>query len=297
LGDWGDLNRQFALAVVALALIGFMSVELSFAQSNQNTVTAIDDTHVDSSRPDSVLGAEKYLDVESYGDSSTSTHQIVWLKFSLSGIPTGAVFSSATLEVYAWFVGGTFNVSAYYCSDNSWTESTLTYVNMPQYGTTPVATVTVASSLYEKWYSWNVVGAVQQALDNNLENVTIVLNEPYVSSQNSVFFYSKETPTVAVEVPAPKLTLSWSSNPSHTQVPTSEPSSTANKTPTPMSSSMAPTISPSSTLATTEQTNWSSWGVPLIVVVVIVVAVVGVILMKRKRTKFAAPEFPPPPPP
>ena len=258
------------------------TIKPSAAQSGQITVKVTDDTHVDSTNPNLTLGEQKYLDIESWGDASTSYNQIIWLKFSLSDVPDGVEFDQATLKVYAWFIGGTFNVSAHYCSDTYWTESTLTYSNMPSYDTNPIDTVLVSAD--EQWYSWNVVEAVRRASDNNLQTVTIVLSEPMLSYQNSVFMYSKETPSLVMDV-SPTLTLSWSGTALTTPTPTPTPSSTL-ATPTPASTSTPTTTSG-------EPTNWAIWGV-LLLVILTAVFLSAYILTKRKGKQ---PPIPPPPPP
>jgi hypothetical protein len=229
---WFDLRKKifFALTLFILLFSICMKTDLSHALTPLGqTVKATDDTHVDSTNPNLTLGEQKYLDIESWGDASTSYHQIVWLKFSLSDIPDGAEFSSATLQLYAWFVDEKLNVSAYFCPNNSWSESTLTYSNMPEYNINPIDTIVVTES--EKWYTWDAVEAVRNASRNNLDAVTIVLNEPMLSNQNSVFLYSKETPSLVMDT-SPKLTLSWSISASPT--PTPKPSSiTGTPTPTP----------------------------------------------------------------
>jgi hypothetical protein len=232
-----DLRKKLVLATIIFIILfsNCMKTELTHALTPLGyTVKATDDTHVDSTNPNSTLGEQKYLDIESWGDASTSYHQMVWLKFSLSDVPNGAEVNQATMQVYAWFVGGNFNVSAYFCPDNSWSESTLTYSNMPNYSPDPVDTEAVSTS--DEWHSWDVVEAVRSASRNNLEAVTIVLNEPLLSSQNSVFLYSKETPSLVMDA-SPKLTLSWSLSASPT--PTPNPSSITG-TPTPTTSPTPP---------------------------------------------------------
>jgi hypothetical protein len=287
------VRKEFVLAIAIFIILfsNCLKTELADALTPLGyTVKATDDTHVDSTNPNEILGGQKYLDVESWGDASTSYHQIVWLKFSLSDIPDGAEFNQATLQVYAWFLGGDFNVSAYWCSNNSWSESTLTYSNMPEYNAIPIDTVVVATS--DEWQSWNVVEAVRSASVNNLDAVTIVLSEPLRSSQNSVFLYSKETPSLVMDV-SPKLTLSWSLSASSTPNPTPKPSSTTG-TPTPLPSSILPTNEPTPTSALDTPINWTIWG-SLLVVIVVVVFVAAYILTKRKRNQLIEP--PPPPPP
>lgn len=286
------MRKEFVLAITIVIILfsSCIKTEIAFAQYGPITVKATDDTHVDSTNPNSTLGAQKYLDIESWGDASTSYHQIVWLKFSLSDVPDGVEFNQATLQLYAWFVDADLNVSAYFCPDNSWSESTLTYSNMPAYNTDPVGSTVVTTS--EEWQSWNVVEAVRSASRNNLEAVTIVLNEPLISSQNSVFLYSKETPSLVMDV-SPKLTLSWGLSASPTPKPTPTPSSITG-TPTPLPSSTLPTNSPAPTSAPGTPTSWAVWGA-LFLVIIVAVFLAAYILTKRRRKQL--PEPPPPPPP
>jgi hypothetical protein len=287
------LRKELVLAI-AISIILFsncLKTELTNAQTPLGyTLTATDDTHADSTNPNEILGAQKYLDVESWGDASTSYNQIVWLKFSLSDIPDGVEFNQATLQVYAWFTGKGFSVSAYSCSDNSWTESTLTYSNMPEYNATPISTVVVATS--EEWQSWNVVDALRSASEQNLDAVTIVLSEPMLSSQNSVFLYSKETPSLVMDV-SPKLTLSWSLSTSSTPEPTPKPSSTTG-TPTPVPSSTMTTNEPTPTSTLDTPIDWTIWGI-LLALIGVAVLVTAYMLTKKKRNQLI--KIPPPPPP
>ena len=182
-----------AITIVIILFSNCVKTELTHALTPLGyTVKATDDTHVDSTKPDSVLGGEKYLDVESWGDAPTSNHQIIWLKFSLSDIPDGVEFNQATMQVYVWSAGVGSNISAYYCSDNSWTESTLTYSNMPSYDADPIDTEPVTTSA--EWYSWNVVEAVRSASNSNLDAVTVVLNEPPGSQTASLCTLKKPLP-------------------------------------------------------------------------------------------------------
>ena len=282
------MRKKLCLAITLVMLLfsGYATTNGSAALFGPVTITVSDDTHVDSTNADSALGEQQYLDIESWGDSSLSYHQIIWLKFSLSSVPEGVEFTQVTLQVYAWLIGGTFNVTAHYSSDSSWTESTLTYSNMPSYDANPIDKLEVSAD--EQWYSWNVIDAVQRASDNNLQTVTIVLNEPMLSYQNSVFMYSKETPSLVMDV-SPILTLSWSDTSMNTPTPTTTPSPTL-APPTPTSTS-----TPTPT-ASGEPANWTILSILFLVIIVITVVTVYLII-KRKGKQPPIPPPPPPPPP
>jgi len=199
--------------VLSLVLVSTFNIKAVKAQAGQKTLKPSDDTYVDSSNPNSNYGGQTYLEVENSTFGSPpyqSIYQdIVWLKFDLSTVPNGAVIDGATLSLYTFFVGETFNVTACYCSENSWTELGITWNNYPRTGFISVDSLSVATS--DKWYNWTVFDAVKYSQDNNLTAVTIALIEPNVhSSPTVVEFYSKESPVYFTDY-SPTLTVHWSS--------------------------------------------------------------------------------------
>lgn len=197
---------------ISLALTCF-GISLVYAQAGQVTLRPTDDTYVDSNNPNSNYGGQTYLEIE-YSVIGSDPYQAVykdlaWLKFDLSSIPTGAVTDEATLQLYASIVGETFNVYAYSCSNDSWTELTLTYSNMPNYNATPMDTTIVATG--SRWYNWSAVDAVRDAITGNFSAITIVLNDPSPhSSLSDIWFCSKEAPVIITDC-SPTLTIHWSS--------------------------------------------------------------------------------------
>jgi hypothetical protein len=188
-----------------------LSTKAVSAQAGQTTLKVTDDTYVDSSVPELNHGNLTYLDIYWYTFGEI-VHSFGWLKFNASSIPNGAVIDEATLQLYAlpWY-NQVLNVSAYSSSDNSWTEMTLTYANMPSYDTLPLDTVLVTTSVTSKgeWYNWSVVQAVENTLNVGSKEVTIVLSEPSLTdSFSGISFASKEyTPADR----SPKLTVHWTS--------------------------------------------------------------------------------------
>jgi hypothetical protein len=195
--------------VLGLVLFSSFSIRTVNAQAGQTTLTPpSDDTYVDSNNPSSNYGGQAYLQIENwqYTVLNQTYESIVWLKFNLSSVSSGAVVDEATLRLYTSVVGETFNVHAYSCSNNSWTELALTYSNMPSYNTTSMDSVLVATGY--QWYNWSVVDAVRNALNSNSKAATIILLDlsPH-SSAETVWFESKEY----LMGSAPQLTVHWSS--------------------------------------------------------------------------------------
>ncbi|MGD0027542.1 MAG: DNRLRE domain-containing protein [Candidatus Bathyarchaeia archaeon] len=196
----------FLILVLVTSTLATQAISLAHAQAGAVTLNPKDNTYVDSLNPDLNYGGQNYLEISNWNFLSDTYEDIVWLKFDLSTVPDGAVVDMATLQLYTSMVDETFNVHAYSCSNNSWTELTLTYSNMPSYNTTSMDSVPVATN--NQWYNWSVVDAVRNALNNNPKSVTIVMQEPTRhSSSTSVWFTSKESSTDYV----PKLTIHWKS--------------------------------------------------------------------------------------
>jgi hypothetical protein len=203
----------FIILVLGLVLVSSPSIKTVNAQAGQVTLKPTDDTYVDSYNPNSNYGGRIDLDVENSVTGGTPPYQVtyldlVWLKFDLSTVPNGAVIDGATLQLHTSYVGETYSVHAYSCPNNSWTELTLKYSNMPSYNTTSMDSLLVATS--NQWYNWSTVDAVRNSMMSNPETVTIVLQEPSAhSSVTFVSFESKEAPVYFTDY-SPKLTVHWS---------------------------------------------------------------------------------------
>ena len=205
--------------VLSLVLVSSLNIKTVNAQAGQVMLKPSDDTYVDSSNSNSNYGGQNILSIQNYQEAILNQtykyESIVWLKFDLSSIPDGAEVDGAALQLFANSVAQTFNVHACSCSDNSWTEMALTYLNMPSYNATSKDTAILTT----EWqlYNWSVVDIVGNALENHAKAVTIVLLDPSLHVQNSsspisrLWFYSKEAgQSFSDERFYPKLAIHWS---------------------------------------------------------------------------------------
>jgi hypothetical protein len=193
------------ILISQIALIPLVS-----AQEGEVTLNSTDDTFVDDITAVGNYGNASSLEVGKYEDLILGpVEYIVWLKFNLSSVPDGAVVDVATLQLYSYAVTETYNVYARFCSNNSWTELTLTHANMPVFNATSMDSEVVATS--SKWYNWTVTDAVQHSVDGIFGGpgmVTIVLLETSLHGSGSdltVSFYSKEGSVLYM----PKLAIHW----------------------------------------------------------------------------------------
>jgi hypothetical protein len=204
------LSATIITFVVLALACGFISSV--YAQSGRVTLKPTADTYVDSNTPTSNYGGQPRLDIgySVFGNEPYQTiyNYLAWLKFDLSTIPNGALIDEATLQVYVYTVSETANVDAYSSSNNSWSELTLTYSDMPSYDATSLDTTIV--TINNQWYNWSVVDAVRSDVTGNFNAVTMVLGDPSPQSSYSVIAsYSKEV-SVYITDYSPILTIHWS---------------------------------------------------------------------------------------
>lgn len=257
----------FVIGIVVLALIAG-----SAHCNDSKTLAPIADTYVNDS-------AGFYGSTENYGSSTylevsntprfplANGVSIAFLMFNLTDIPSNVTIETVELRLYSDMVAQTYAVSAYYCPDNSWTEFTLTYRNMPSYSDTVLDTVNVVS--YNKWYEWNVTSAVLSALQVQSNRLSLALGGDFHagSTAGSVWFYSRDQldfPLFSTTQYEPQLVISYKGT---TQNPTPQ---------TPI------------------------WGYAIAALILFGVPVIVIVLVVRfiiKRRKKKAPPVPPPLPP
>lgn len=190
-------------------IIGTLIVSICFepftkASIDRVTLFPSDDSYTVSSSSFTNYGGEATLNVSRHEDFESVNEVVMWLRFNLSSVPDGAVITSATLQLYCLFVSEVFNVSAHFCSENNWSEVTLTFDNQPTYNATmmPVICQTCGSKSWalvnssERWYFWDVTYSVNRTVDGFFGGegvVTVILRENLNhQTLTSATFHSKE---------------------------------------------------------------------------------------------------------
>lgn len=127
--------------------------------------------------------------------SNSEGNQRTWLKFDLSTVPSGASISSATLELYYFdYIGNNPSgrtYECYHCTDDSWSEASINWVNAPNLACSLTYSSTVPSSF--GWMSWDVTSDVQSDCSGDGASSWRIMD----SSEDSSLpyagkFYSKE---------------------------------------------------------------------------------------------------------
>ncbi|MEZ4869908.1 MAG: DNRLRE domain-containing protein [Caldilineaceae bacterium] len=183
------------------------------------TLAAVADARVLQSNPTTNYGTSNRLDIDSPGQQS-------YIRFSVSGV-TGAV-QSATLRVYV--TNGSSNGPSLYTTDNSWTESSITWNNRPAATSGIIADVDTVTA--GTWAEYDVTA---QITGNGVYNFVFLPD-----STNGVTYTSREgnpppelvLSFVSGPVPTPTNTATPTNSPIPTNTPTVTNTPTATNTPT-----------------------------------------------------------------
>ncbi|MEZ4711209.1 MAG: DNRLRE domain-containing protein [Caldilineaceae bacterium] len=181
------------------------------------TLGAAADARVLQINPAVNYGTLSRLDVDSPGEES-------YIRFNVSGV-TGAV-QSATLRL--WVGNGSSNGPSLYHTDNSWSETGITWNNRPLVISSAIADVGAAPA--NAWAEYNLTG---QITGNGVYNFVLLPD-----SSDGIKFDSREGSN------PPQLVLTFNTGPTPTpsNTPTPGPSPTPTNTPTP-----GPTSTPTNT--------------------------------------------------
>jgi len=204
------------------------------------------DAYVTELHPDSNQGTLNYLQVENANNRNTESY----IRFTVNGI--SGTIQSVKLRVYATTNSST-NGPAVYGSNNTWTETGITWNNRPA----PTTGILDNKGVIDKntWVEYDVTSLVAGNGTFNFVFVGDTSDEIRFSSREGgnlpqlVVTINTNTNTPTVTAPAPTLTRTStpSSGPTSTRTPTS-PAATLTRTPTQLS---GPTFTRTPTLAAT----------------------------------------------
>jgi hypothetical protein len=205
-------KRTVVLAIILAVMLSlhFSSFEVNTTPvigSTTVTLYSVADAYVNASSPETNYGSADSMYV-----SASSEQDFAYLKFDLTSIPSGANILSATLKVYLWGTGGSIygspadKIGAYYCPDNSWTESGITWNNKPSFNPTPSDTYAFGMIYYVKVFkSWIVSEDVKAAFPSGI--ITEVLKFESKTGNGYALFSSRE------DANRPKLEVEYSTQP------------------------------------------------------------------------------------
>jgi hypothetical protein len=154
------VRKPAAAVLFFLFVFSFIAV-LSLVpkvQSATTNITVSADSWTNSDNPTVNYGTDANLWLQQAPD------MYVWLKFDLSGLPTGIYVSSAKLYLYTTDI---YNIGDGYSrtgSDDNWAENTITWNNQPGYSSVIESKqISTAST----WYYWTVTSQVNTEYSGN----------------------------------------------------------------------------------------------------------------------------------
>jgi hypothetical protein len=174
---------------------------------DEEIIIPTDDSYVSSVDPDSNYGELEEL----YASNRTLFGGVIrnsYLLFNLSSSPSEAIIQSANLNLYTVYIGSKIEVNAHYCADTTWSESTITYNNAPQFEKDPISTLNI-SQIGESIF-FDVTSTVLDALENNKTVSFVITSEERTSSADYAQFRSKEHDEFLLDS-RPKLIIEYQS--------------------------------------------------------------------------------------
>jgi hypothetical protein len=195
------------------------------------------------------------------------------LRFDLSAIPSDAIVTQATLQLYAQgWSGSNMSLGAYRVLRNAnpneatWNQAKVgSYWGLPGCSSTstdraPTPEHTVTTRGIRKWYNFDLTTLVQDWVNGSLTNNGLLLRSSSPLASRSLYFASAQNNTASLH---PKLVITYRTgdNPAPTQTPTNTPLPTAGPTQTALPTATptgtpthTPMSSPTPTSASTETT-------------------------------------------
>lgn len=185
------MNRKqsstLSAVILALTLIFPLAVSAAIYE-----IVPTADSFVNSLYPNTNYGTDERLYAH-FGSNSTKR---TFLKFDLTGLPTGETITGASLFLHT--DGGVqgLAVDSHYVANDTWKEDLLTWNNQPIYNTPAMnSTETVHG-----WMNWSIPMETLTADTNGLLSVLIKLQDESGDSATATF-YSREAVIKPAELP------------------------------------------------------------------------------------------------
>ncbi|MFW9926143.1 MAG: DNRLRE domain-containing protein [Candidatus Thorarchaeota archaeon] len=178
--------------------IGSVNETQTLAATPGYEVTVIrvgDDAPVSESTPDTNYELSYLLDCSNASGDITRS----WLKFDLTHIPSNLQFSKATVNLFT--VSGVGSVDyprGIFRSDNdSWTESTITWNNQPEYSLIPADVIDSPASpdMFDVgfWYEWEITEEVIQTVrEDGILSLVLAFEDEGTTDESNLAFSSRE---------------------------------------------------------------------------------------------------------
>jgi hypothetical protein len=153
----GDKMNHLRTPVVFLALValGIGLQAIDPAEASTVILNPINDTYVDQEHPDTPHnGVNNGQNLWVNGKTGEIEH--AYLMFDVSSIPVGSIITSAVLSLYLTDFRHDSSQDVHHVADDSWSQSTVTWNNMPAFDVAVLGTAT-RPSLVSTWEVWDLL--------------------------------------------------------------------------------------------------------------------------------------------
>jgi len=209
--------RQAAAVAFVVAMIALLPGVGALGATGSLTWAPDADSYVQAASPAASKGQDKRLKA----DAAPTVRSYV--RFRVTGIPTGATISAARLRVYAT-TASTIGIAVHGgVTDNSWAERTLNWSNAPSFAASPLASSGPISSA-NRWLELPVTAGLT---GNGPVTFVLTTQDPGSVELASRNEKASLRPQLVVEYSSPTPT------PTPPPTPTPAPSQTPSPTPTP----------------------------------------------------------------
>ena len=177
----GLLMFFYSLTILVCIAVGFACVN---AYASTYTLFPTDDTYVEKSAPINNFGGATY-----FSASADSPLSWAYLKFYLGDIQSSETIIGATMDLYSFF-GYKSAGEVYHVSDDSWSETSLTWNTQPQTDTSGSLLDTAYIQNPNTLMTWNLfnTGKWHPDEDQTDKYLSLLIKAPI----KTLFFYSKK---------------------------------------------------------------------------------------------------------
>jgi len=180
------IAKKGMVAVFFLSLLLILSLSVS-AHNVRFNATA--DSYVEQSSPSTNYGSSASLQVK----GSLFSGKTIFVEFDLSSIPSDAVVNSAKLYLYMYQAPLLSRDYHIYQVKSSWSESSITYNNLPSIGSD--IGFLMSSNVSNIWLSWDIASDLQDIIDGEYTNHGYAVSDEKTGGGPVGYFASRENIT------------------------------------------------------------------------------------------------------
>lgn len=163
------------------------TISIKVLPSTEISLNPVEDSYIELGEPDLNHGNDGSLYVTYKSGLYYQIERVSFLKFDISQIEPTVTIKKAVLKLYVDYISTPGTITVHRCSDNSWSENTITWNNAPSYTTDSEDNQYTNSD--NKWLEWDVTEYLSDTISLN-RKISFILN--IGSNEGSLNFDSKD---------------------------------------------------------------------------------------------------------